>query len=589
MLNEKWKNIIEKLYFVYQPIVNIYSGTTYGFEVFLRGTEEVGFLSADLMFDAAYNEQVLVQVELEIRKRSAIRFLQFGFHEGVRLFYRFDKRVISMADYYHESIREFQKSVNVLADIISLELSEKDGNLTISEINSIMTIYTQQGYRIGIDDYGTGCFSLRMLCNITPDFIKIDRFFISGIDKDIKKKMFLTQIINIARVFGITVIAKGVETIPEYYTCKELGVNLIQGFLVGKPTSEPSEMLLKYPHIEELHKNDKRSVSNKKSLENNIEVIEPIFVDEDMLNVLEKFRKNKHLTFLPVVDKNMVPLGVIKDKELKDFVYSAYGTSLLKNKSAIKSVEQFITKCPIADIHSEIESLLELFAQNPDSVGIIIVEDMKYKGFMSSRELLNALNEKNMAIARDQNPLTKLPGNNRINEFLAKCLSNKDERFIIAYFDFDNFKPFNDKYGFRNGDRAILLFADILKDELMNKKYFIGHIGGDDFFAGYHGNDLEYEEFYESIEKICKKFKYDVESFYSQEDREKGYVMLKDREGILKKFPLLSVSAGIVQVEKPDEKRVNLAMDNTLANLKKMAKSSENKIAGACILTMIDF
>ncbi len=585
MLNEKWQSVINKSYFVYQPIVNIYSGVTFGFEAFLRGFEEFGYSSVDAFFDAAYNEQVLVRVELELRKKAAIKFLHLGFQESIRLFYRFDKRVITMSDFYHESIRDLTKSMDVLSDFVYLELSERHGTLTITEINAIVSIYGQHGYRIGIDDYGTGCFSFRMLYNITPDFIKIDRFFIQDIDKDIKKKMFLTHLASIAKMFGITMVAKGVESLAEYYVCKEIGINLIQGYIVDIPRSEPNELKVKYEHVEAMHQNDKRASSHRKTLENNIEIIAPIYIDDEMLNILETFRKNKHLTFLPVIDNIGIPQGIIKDKELKDYVYSTYGTALLKNKSAIKSVEQFLTKCPVADIHSEIESLLELYSQNPDSAGIIITEDMKYKGFMSSRELLNALNEKNMATARDQNPLTKLPGNNKINEFIAKCLGDDTERFMLAYFDFDNFKPFNDKYGFRNGDRAILLFADLLREELATKKFFIGHIGGDDFFAGFHGSELEYEEFYAQIKGVSERFRHDVESFYSEDDRKAGFVMLKDREGAVKKFPLLSVSAGLVQIEKPDELIVNAAMDELFSKLKKGAKASPDRLCGAAIIT----
>lgn len=583
---EIWTEIIACLDYAYQPIVNVFSGLAYGYEVLIRDFEKAGFQSQRALLDAAASDQMLAFVELEMRKNAVMKFLNSGIYEGLRLFYRFDKRVISMPDYAHESLREYAKSVDILSDIVSLELSEKYGSLTSSEINSIMMVYRDKGYKVGIDDYGTGCFSFRMMYGTVPDFIKIDRFFISDIDRDLKKKQFVTNIMKIANMFGITVIAKGVETKGEYYSCKEIGIPVIQGYLISEPETDLEKLKRKYVHIGELHDHDKRNTSSKKTLDENLEFIPPIYIDDDMLDILEKFRRNKHLSFLPVLDKNDNPLGIVKDRELKDFVYSAFGTSLLKNKSAIKSVEKFMSRCAIADIHSEIEAVLEIFTNVEDSIGVLITQDSKYIGFMSSRALLSALNEKNLAIARDQNPLTKLPGNSIINEFLANSLSRPDEPLMFAYFDFDNFKPFNDKYGFRNGDRAILLFADILKEDIKRDHgFFVGHIGGDDFFAGVQGG-VPFEEFHAIIETAVKKFKKDVESFYSDEDRERGIVVLKDREGNLKEFPLLAISAGIVHVVDSDPAVVNANMDDVLAHLKKAAKKSPGKLASACILNM---
>ena len=92
-------------------------------------------------------------------------------------------------------------------------------------------------------------------------------------------------------------------------------------------------------------------------------------------------------------------------------------------------------------------------------------------------------------MARDQNPLTKLPGNNSIGDHISASLEAQHPgRHTFVYFDFNDFKPFNDHYGFRQGDRAILLFAEIMQRNLPGT--FIGHIGGDDFFAAFEGKSL---------------------------------------------------------------------------------------------------
>lgn len=82
----------------------------------------------------------------------------------------------------------------------------------------------------------------------------------------------------------------------------------------------------------------------------------------------------------------------------------------------------------------------------------------------------------------NQNPLTKLPGNNSIYQYISGLLEETELGHYLVYFDMNNFKAFNDKYGFRQGDRALLKFSEILGR--FSGEFFIAHIGGDDFLRG---------------------------------------------------------------------------------------------------------
>ena len=120
---------------------------------------------------------------------------------------------------------------------------------------------------------------------------------------------------------------------------------------------------------------------------------------------------------------------------------------------------QDLQKNSIADIHSSVEKLIETYTQYNNNEGLIIVDNMKYVGILSTQAMLKIINEKNLTLARNQNPLSKLPGNTMIHEYFSKSLSDFASTYHLVYFDFDNFKPFNDKYGFRSGDRLILMFC----------------------------------------------------------------------------------------------------------------------------------
>ena len=108
-------------------------------------------------------------------------------------------------------------------------------------------------------------------------------------------------------------------------------------------------------------------------------------------------------------------------------------------------------------------------------------------------------------------------------------------------FDFDNFKPFNDTYGFRQGDRAILLFAELCRKAARPETWFLGHIGGDDFFIGIRGASVE--DGVAEVSALIRQFASDIESFYDPEARARGFITAEDREGKTRTFPLLSASA----------------------------------------------
>lgn len=166
-----------------------------------------------------------------------------------------------------------------------------------------------------------------------------------------------------------------------------------------------------------------------------------------------------------------------------------------------------------------------------------------------------------------------------INEYLSGIFDDNEHNFYLVYFDFDNFKPFNDKFGFRQGDRAILYFADLLRKEVHEKDYFIGHIGGDDFFIGFKSDTIIQEKVIKIVLDIIDDFSNAMISFFNKDDVEQGYYFSKDRNGELCKFDFLGVSAGIIEIEKDFRAFSADMIGEVLAVIKKDAKNSEIKIS----------
>lgn len=168
----------------------------------------------------------------------------------------------------------------------------------------------------------------------------------------------------------------------------------------------------------------------------------------------------------------------------------------------------------------------------------------------------------------DANPLTRLPGNVSILNEIQKRIDDS-EIFAVCYIDLDKFKAFNDKYGFKKGDLVIKNTAQILINSVQEKgtpQDFIGHIGGDDFVVV-----TIPDKTISLCKNIIAKFDSMVPGLYNKEDKEKGYIIGKDRQGKTKRIPFISVSIGIVSNKKKKIKHVG-EVGEIGAELKEYAK-----------------
>ena len=174
-------------------------------------------------------------------------------------------------------------------------------------------------------------------------------------------------------------------------------------------------------------------------------------------------------------------------------------------------------------------------------------------------------------INRRVSPLTGLPGNVQIQAEMKKRLLNKEE-FAMLYLDLDNFKAYNDVYGFLNGDEIIKFTAKTIVrniDMFTDGEGFVGHIGGDDFVA-IVSIDRDYERI---CQNILAEFEKDVGKFFNEEDVEKGYLEVPNRKGIVEEFPLTSISIGVVVADKGRFHNV-LEIGEVGAQVKHLAKTT---------------
>ena len=570
-----WNQIIDKLDYAFQPIVYSHTGKLYAVEALIRNVQNISGLNAiDDLFNMAFNDDYLYELDLQLREKAIKKFSNIEI-EDLRLFYNLDNRIIYNKNLSAGNTSKILKKYKLNKSAICFELSEKGTAIEQNALSTMIQRYRENGYSIAIDDFGIGVSGLKLLYFSEAQIIKLDRFFISNIDQDSKKKLFCSSIIEMAHIMGMQVIAEGIETVKEFYTCKDIGADFIQGYLVQKPTVEINEIKSLYNNILTLINEDKRNNPNATIDEEFIEPIIALSVNSSLYELFVHFKESTKNNFVPIVDEYDNFLGIIYETDIKKISYSQYGLALAQNKTFSSSLIKYLKSALYVEISWGIDKILEMYNQNSkDALGIFITQGNKYRGFINLNSLLTLSYKRNIEIATNQNPLTKLPGNNQIEKFIEKTLKRNQKTIThIIYFDFNDFKPFNDIYGFRLGDRAILIFSELLQKRYP-KDSFIAHIGGDDFFVGLKNH--KFEEVFELTNKVQIEFKNSVENLYSKKDKENGLLIAKDRFNIERSFNLLSVSSAIIEIN-PKSNISNF--DNTLNVLKKASKGSSKPIS----------
>ncbi len=168
----------------------------------------------------------------------------------------------------------------------------------------------------------------------------------------------------------------------------------------------------------------------------------------------------------------------------------------------------------------------------------------------------------------DNNPLTKLPGNASIQQAIERALGKP---LAVCYLDINNFKPYNDTYGFSRGDEVLRMVARIMSNTVKESQEsgFVGHIGGDDFV---------FIVPLAHVEQVCKtliaNFHIIVSDLFGEEDKTRGFYVAKDRKGEAQKIPLLGISIAVVPTDNPLMQHAGKVVE-VAVDLKKLAKKSE--------------
>jgi len=174
--------------------------------------------------------------------------------------------------------------------------------------------------------------------------------------------------------------------------------------------------------------------------------------------------------------------------------------------------------------------------------GFIVTENGRYLGLGTSDQLVRSVMEARIEAARHANPLTFLPGNIPISQHIERLLKRGVD-FVVCYADLNNFKPFNDQYGYWRGDEMIRLVARLALAHCDPRRDFVGHVGGDDFIILYQSADWQLQ-----CERFIAKFAECAVELFDLSACAAGGIHAEDRYGVSRFFPLTTISVGAVKV-----------------------------------------
>jgi diguanylate cyclase (GGDEF)-like protein len=558
------------LHSLFQPIVCLSERRILGYEALTRGPSNSPLHSPIALLSVARQAGRLTELELACRRSACQRFNEQKLPG--KLFLNVSPE--SLLEAAHQTGRTLQllQDFGISPSQVVIELTEQTPIDDFQLLQTALHHYRAMGFSIALDDLGAGYSSLRLWSELRPDYVKIDRHFIDGIHQDALKREFVGSILKIAQASRAQVIAEGIELPEELAVLIEMGVDLVQGYLLARPQEYPShdaKALMPRrdsgatPLGDEV--NDLGALLNEQPA---------VTHDTPTAAVLDAFRRQANLNSLAVLDDRGQPCGIVHRHSLSDALLKPFATDLFARKPISRLMSDDFLAVELNQSLQQVSRLITSRARQRIEEDFIITLNGSYMGLGRVIDVLKLITELKIQQARYANPLTLLPGNVPIQQCLTRLLQQRQES-VICYVDIDSFKPFNDIYGYGRGDEVLLCLAQCLNERIDPSRDFVGHIGGDDFLLVLGPDDWR-----KRLTQLLNDFQTHCRRFYRPEHLEAGCFTALNRQGTRQEFALLSLSIGVVHLR--SEACAGLDASQ-LAEMASQAKHHAKEIVGGSL------
>ncbi len=555
------------LHAVYQPILDVRQGRHFACEALIRGPEDSALHTPGALFAAAAAAQCTHELEWLAVETAILQFAEQ--HCALRLFLNMSIGCLHGSRKRLTEIRRDLLRLGVPPSRIVVELTENESVTDFSDLQETLRDFRRIGIQIAMDDMGEGFSNLRMWSEVRPEFVKIDRHFVSGIDTDPLKLHFVRAMHEIADACGSALIAEGVETEAQLAVLRDLGIPYLQGFGIAKPArsiatlpqdthrvTRDNSILVLPPR-----RQSDRQMPRIEQLLHEVPAVTPDTSNDAVYRI---FENQPALTIVPVVAHG-APLGIITRSSLIDRFARPFRRELYGKRRCTMIMDPpllFDEAQSVQDVAQIIGSLRS--SELCDS--FVITRHGGYRGIGFLRELMAIITDMQIRAARYANPLTQLPGNVPINEQIDRLVEAEHE-FVAAYCDLDHFKPYNDTYGYQRGDRMIQQVGTLLSEAAADHQDFVGHVGGDDFIVLMQSRDWEMR-----LRRVLGEFDAALPQHVSTAVHlAAGGYCGQDRRGLAVFHPLPALSIGCVVV-RPGSFASHHDVSAALSEAKRQAK-----------------
>ena len=218
---------------VYEPIVEVVAHTVYGYEALARGPEGSELHLPAALFASAEEEDLLFQLDCLCRQSGLDGARDFP--RESKLFLNVRPTTIHDPNFQADTLGRTLEQRNLRPSDVVFEISEQESIKNFSIFREVRDYYGKLGFEIALDDVGAGYASLESVMELGPEYIKVDRAFVAGIDEDPMRQELLRALQTVADKINARIIGEGLDTLEELETLGRLGISFGQGWLFGKP------------------------------------------------------------------------------------------------------------------------------------------------------------------------------------------------------------------------------------------------------------------------------------------------------------------------------------------------------------------
>jgi len=578
---------------VFQPIVNLLTGDVFVYEALgrmplaLAGEPDYAPLGPLDWLDVAQSCGLLLELDRGWRRRAVEEVARNHAGNNTSFALNVDPRILDDPGFGAGYTRDIIERAQLSSTRFVLELTESGAHLGDGRLHEILSHYAAQGFRIALDDLGTGYASLSALLHLRPHVLKLDKDVVVGLAADPIRLNLVRALADFARRSGMQFIAEGIETEADLIGLLRAGVVFGQGFFIARPAPEPKPpaaeirvcLRARAAEVERtrFHSTGTRCIADIAS--------EHPFLSASLRGkeVERRFRAQPLTDGFPILDDAGAVIGLIMRQRFLSTISGAFGYALYGDRE----VREIMDTQPLrVDAGATIEHVSRLATTRPETsrYDLIVVErGSRYLGVVTLYALLATTTELEVEHAAYASPLTGLPGNVVIEHEIRSALGAPPERGLpfFIYGDLDNFKAYNDVYGFPAGDEVLRLVARVLDECFSPPEFesaFLGHVGGDDFIVVVHANDEGPVE--GACARVASRFDAEVRALYAPSDVERGGIVTTDRRGNAITYPVMGLSMAIVTSADVSARDVH-EVGRVAADLKKRAKTEAMRRGGA--------